>query len=274
MKKNIITLIIKMNYTKFSDEIMLKKVNSNIKTVESLIDKLSSKSIIKEQLKFSSAENLSRAELENYCSELELLSKKYKNELAEIQKLETETRIKGEELQLEEERRIKEAKQNEIIEKSIHTKVEFDRLKYRFFNLSVPNEEDDTSPAHLPPFFPTKREQFEYELKNSQFKLYKIIYKGEDMSDKEEFFQINRALSHVGMFEDDELYPYLFTCVRLLHDNDGKCLYEYYIISNLKNDLTILDCFQEFEIINLFDHDLFINMFFENKDSIFEKYVR
>ena len=176
--------------------------------------------------------------------------------------------------EIEERKQLKEEKEREIRSKSISDLYLFDRLKYRFFNLSIKSEDDPDGiyPSSSPPFFNTKIEQFKHELNESKYRLFYVKYIEEDMSDKEEFMQINRSRSHQSMIEED-FKNYLFACLRICKKNN-KCEYNYMFISNYNDDL--LKNFEGFLFEETFDKESFAENFMINNDNyvIDEKYAR
>jgi DNA repair exonuclease SbcCD ATPase subunit len=234
-----------MNYSKLSTEIIIKKINASTKEIRELVYELDGF-----QSDFSELyPNLSREQLEELCTsfanrskELKARLKKKRDELAEIERQE-------EEAEREEKRKEKERKRLEIIEKSINDTSLLDRIKYRFFNLSIPDEEDPEglNPASSPPFFNTKEEQFLHELKSTNFRLYTATYNGQDMSDQEEYKQKNLNKCFVANIEEN-YSDYLFVVFRLIKsDICGKCYYHSLWISNMKQNLN------EIEDLNIFD---------------------
>lgn len=236
-----------MNYSKFTDVVLIKKINANEKIITEILSELEPE----KGKQFVECTLTDRDELEKRCTESGNLAK----ELRAKKKVIDEA-IKAEKLRIEEEDRLaekqkKDAKIAEIKANSICDTSKLTRLKFRFFNLAVPSEDDPDGlvPNSSGPFFNTVEEQFYNELVNSSFKLYIAEFKTEeDMKQKQEFMQknLNKTLSNI-VNVDYEMY--FFTCFRCVIFNDGELKYQSYWISNYNKDINTL--IEGYEFMNL-----------------------
>lgn len=248
-----------MNYTKFSDDILRKKINSSIKDIREMKGFLN--------LELDSSEELctetDRVKLEELCTNLAAEAKNLKGLVKKAEEQAAEERRKEEELERELQRQEKERKQEEIKNRSIIDKELLVRLKFRFFNLAVPDSEDPEglNPLSSGPFFEDKISQFRHELVEKPFRLFSATYVGDDMSGKEEYMQKNLNKTFVSIIEED-FKDYLFVCFRVIL-TEGRCIYRSYWVSNLKEDLT--DLFPTFEFTEL-DRNTQIDDFVNNFD--------
>lgn len=228
-----------MNYSKLSDEVIIKKIKSSVKDIEEYYFQLG----FPGECIYVTPDV--RQDLESECTRLALLSKNLKIEAKKASDEEAEKRKIEEELEAKKKKDEKEAKDRDIAERSIHTQDKFIRLKYRFFNHCKYNEEDieGLEPNSSPPFFETKEEQFFEELSNGNYILYEGEYNGEDMSDKPDYIQRNLNRGFCSIVEDD-FSKFFFVCFRAINV-DNKCIYKSYWISNMKENPS-----QYFENIN------------------------
>lgn len=243
-----------MNYSKFTDEILGKKLTSAIKEVEEFRYQLDDKP----ELPYITFDELSRSEREEYCTKLTILAKQYKTET----KLKTEKEAKDlkdrEDAEAEKAREIKRLKEeSERARMILDDKAKFDRLKYRFFNLAVPSfdELESTLPCHSPPFFENKTDQFANEILESPYRLFKGVYENPDIESLEQFMQINRSRG-VALIIESDFKDFIFACLRVYID-DGVTKYTSLWVSNLREDLEpLFDGFTFTEVNSLNKQDV------------------
>lgn len=223
-----------MNYSKFTDEILSKKLTKLIKEANEFVYQLGNKP----DLPYVIFDEMSRQEREDYCTVLAKLSKEYKIEV-DIKTVAIAEELRKEEeaerLTQKEEKRLKD--ENDKMRMILVDKEKFDRLKYRFFNLSVPSDEDSDGlrPESSPPFFDNKLSQFTNELLTCPYRLFYGTYESEDIGSIDEFMKINRSKCHAALIDED--YPsFLFVCLRITNDN-GVHKFESFWISNLNESL-------------------------------------
>ena len=284
-----------MDYSKFSDEILSKKINGSIKNVKKLCEELgvsfseetgfTNDMTMSEELTLlcdagTLAINMnketpdSREKMELTCRTYDNLSKDLKGYKTRLDK-----QVAAEKARLEEEEKAKEkaereAKKKEIADNSIHEPERLNRLKYRFFNHATfsSDDPDGNESAHSPPFFDTIREQFTHEVKSNDYRLFYASYQlsAEDYQElmaKEEYMKRNFNTCLAGNVESD--YPhYFFTCFRCFMYKNGGVEYYSRWISNYKGN--IKDLFPEFNFIdvdrsNEVDLNSFIHDFISSK---------
>ena len=226
---------------KFSEVILTKKILAYIK-------------IIKEEHPESETlynyESYDKEQLANLCIQLDQEVKLIKDELSKKKEL----ALEQQRLEEEEEREIKMAekaqKEKFIIDNSIVDISLMDRLKFRFFNLSIfdPEDPEGLNPLCSPPFYETKEEQFLEELLNSSFRVYTANYNGESMSGKPDFMQKNLNKSFISIVEESQYNNMLFVSFRIII-KDGLCRYNSVWISNIKQDLSTIPDFDMFTFI-------------------------
>lgn len=217
----------------------------------------------------TSIDDLTKDELVNFCFKLELEVK----ELKDKQKLEKERIAEEQRMEEEkekEERRLEKEEREKLLNSlSIVDYHLTDRLKYKFFNLVVPDDEGYSSP----PFFDNIKDQFKDEFFSKGYKLYKAVYPIDDeIQDKPEYMQKNLNTTLVSMVEESEYKKLLFVCFRLLKSNN-KCSYVSYWISNININLSELSFFDQF----IFTKHNNIDDFMKgscNEEIIEEKYAR
>jgi hypothetical protein len=178
----------------------------------------------------------------------------------------------------EEERAIKLAekmqKEQFVIDNSIVDCNQMDRLKFRFFNLATYDDEDPEglNPLYSPPFYETKEQQFSEELIKSSFKVYAATYNGETMSGKPLYMQKNLNKSFASMVEDSQYIKMLFVSFRTIVENDV-CRYESVWISNIKQDLSTIGDFDNFEFVEKDKNTIEFNML-ENEILVEQIFAR
>lgn len=207
-------------FTKLSDEVIKKKLNSGISNdlpveiVEGIKQLLS---------------NFDRKAGEDMCLELENISKVIK----EQKKREEEERKK-----LEAEQRKKE-EENEEIEIVEDKKKEFERIIDKNHFTSLKNsfgimQENENGEA----LFPSLHEQFKNEISKYPLRLYRVeYYEKPDFNQDREFIHKNLNTGIVSQLDD--LKDYIFGCFRLsINPLTNKCVYLSWWIINAKEPLS------------------------------------
>lgn len=244
-------------FSKLSNDVLIKKITALSKDLDDFIPP-----------DFSS---FSREDIESLCTEITSKVKILKDSAKKLQEEEAQKRKLEEEEEIKKRKLEKEAKEKEILDNSICDPNLLNRLKNRFFNLAVPDEDDPDglNPNTSPPFFDNIKDQFHNELSNREFKFYKAVYNAEDMSDQEEYKIRNRNKTLASIVQED-YSMYFFVCFRILKEND-EIKYVSYWISNFKNNLS--EKFDSFEFEEL-ELNNFIDFFMKNEDCMDEIYVR
>lgn len=244
-------------FSKLSNDVLIKKVNALSKDIDDFI--------------LPDVSSSSRDDLEALCIDLTSKVKILKDAAKKIQEEENQRRKLEEEEEIQRRKLEKEAKEKEIIDNSVCDPNYLNRLKNRFFNLAVPDEDDPEglNPNTSPPFFDNIKDQFHNELSQRSFKFYKATYNAEDMSDQEDFKIRNRNKTLASMVQEEHSM-YFFVCFRIINE-ENKIKYISYWISNFNGNLSeIFDSF-DFEELEL---NNFIDYFMKNENSIDEIYVR
>ena len=241
---------------KLPTEILVKKIQGHYKTLNE--------------------ENLctleDKEELVILCCELELKIKVLKDALKKEQELVAEQQRLEDEEEREQRRIVKECKEKFLNDNSKLSPELMDRLKYRFFNLSVRDDEDPegTNPASSPPFFETKEEQFLCELVNNDFNLYTAEYITDSTTwEKPEYMQKNLNKTLANAIEECQYVKMLFVCFRITECN-GVRKYRSLWISNVKQDLSTIPEFSEFKFSKL---ESLENIFYNKRMQLLE-YVK
>ena len=246
-------------YTKlrtFPTGILVKKIQGNYKT-------------LKEETLCTLED---KEELVVLCYELDMKVKVFKDTLKREQELAAEQQRLEDEEERELKRIAKEAKERFLTENSKLSPELMDRLKYRFFNLSVRDSEDPegTNPASSPPYFETKEEQFLNELINNDFNLYTAEYITDSTTwEKPEYMQKNLNRTLANAIEEGEYLKMLFVCFRITECN-GVRKYKSLWISNIKQDLSTIPEFSDFTFSKLENIE---NIFYNKKAQLLE-YVK
>lgn len=235
---------------KFSDEILQKKINANLKFIKEV------------EPDYFNNQPCELVETAYYCLLLDHKVKSIKEEqnkeklrLAEQQRLEDEEERENKRLE-------KEAKQKFILDNSLASPDLMDRLKFRFFNLSVKDNEEDPeglNPASSPPFFSTKEEQFSNELQKAwdeeKIHVYFSIYNGESMIGKPEYMKKNLNKTLAATVEQHDLSKLLFVCFRIEDfigyiDKKEYCTYGSIWITSMKLSPSHFPEFEMFDFVS------------------------
>jgi hypothetical protein len=252
-----------MPYSKLSDDILKKKIAAALKSCDIETTGIN-----------TNYENADRQELENICTKCTeivaaIKKKKQVAEAVEREKLKQQQEEEKAKRRLEQEQMEKHIKETSIVSPELLT-----RLKFRFFNLAIPdnNDPEGNDPISSGPFFENIEEQFTHELNSHKYKVYAATYNGDDMSDKEEYQQKNLNKCFASRVEEKDMCLYFFTCFRCIV-NEGKCSYQSYWVSNYAHDIG--DLFSEFDF-NEISKDVFVHNFTRcsNNAVINEIYAR
>ena len=246
---------------KFSEAILIKKIGASIKYIK---EERPTYDYVCDYVLFD------KEELAELCLTLDAEVKAIKDELTNKKNLALEQqRLEEEE---EKANRLAEKLQKEqfITDNAIVDCCLMDRLKFRFFNLATFDSEDPEglNPLYSPPFYETKEEQFSEELRNGAFKVYTATYNGESMSGKPEFMQKNLNKSFVSIVEESQYVKMLFVSFRIIIKDDN-CNYESVWISNIKQDLSSILDFDNFDFKEQDKHDVVFKML--QDDSLIEQ---
>lgn len=258
--------------SKLSDEILRKKINAYNTEINNM------RYILEiPQTDHEPCTETDRAILEEMCNSLANLSKSMKAEVKVHEDEKAEARRLEEEQERERRRLEKEAKDKYISDNSIHDQTTFDRLKFRFFNLSVqdPDDPEGLNPASSGPFFEDKFEQFMHEIQSTNYKLYGATYNNSDMNNAEEYMRVNFNKGLVSQVEEN--YPhFFFVCFRAIII-EHTCVYSSYWICNYnKCPSTLFPEFEFEEFEEMGDRRTFCYQFKKSTDkqTISEIYAR
>lgn len=265
-----------MDFSKFTPEILLKKVNALLKFIDESKHILPIDCELVSQIESFSVSDVDLSDNDKLINLLTVMTK-FQNEMKNIIKEETKKREEQE--KLEEKRKQEEAKafreeQERLIKETcIHDLNLFTRLKFRFFNLVVfdPENESDEINSFSPPFFTSRDEQFEQELKSRSFKLFKATYDSSEVLDREKYKIKNLNKTFASSISED-FSRYIFACFRVTND----AIFESYWISNYNGDINDLMKDYSFTFEEISDIDQFISCFNKTKDEnvINEVYAR
>lgn len=259
----------KMNMSKLSDEVLRKKINAYNADLNNMRYVLEIP-----QVDHEPCTETDRTILEEMCNSLAMLTKKLRADVKVHEDKKIEAQRLEEEQEREQRRLEKEAKDTYIRENSIHDQSMFDRLKFRFFNLSVqdPDDPEGLNPASSGPFFENKNEQFKHEIQSTNYKLYSAVYHNSEMDNAEGYMQanLNRGLAS----QVEENFPhFFFVCFRAVRI-ENTCKYKSYWICNYNKCPSTL--FPEFEFREITEKSLFCALFMkiEDEQNISEIYAR
>lgn len=265
-----------MDFSKFTPEILLKKVNAMLKFIDESKHILPVDCELVSQLESFSVGDIDLTD-KNSLITLLIIMTKYQSEMKNI--IKEENKKLEEQEKLEEKRKQEEAKvireeQERLIKETcIHDLNLFTRLKFRFFNLveKDPENESDEINSFSPPFFTSREEQFEQELKSRTFKLFKATYDSSEILDKEEYKIKNLNKTFATAISED-FSKYIFACFRVTND----AIFESYWISNYNGDINHLMKDYNFNFEKISDIDQFILSFNKTTDEnvINEVYAR
>jgi hypothetical protein len=242
-------------YTKFTDEILMKKIKGSYNQCIKLEEQLTLREEKKHNINIENISN--RSEMEDICdrlslylSELKIKDKEQKILNVEIKRLLEET----------EKKKAEELKPKEIKYEIIN---DLELMKRAFFNLEDIN--------HV---------EFNTELHKFNYNCYKLQYNyNDDMNEKPEYIASNLIKGFIKRLSEYTKYIFgVFRCYKYSKNNSNTYIYQAYILLNTKEQFNVVLG----EILDDFTYQLVdketqfkynINKIIDDNNLLEEKYI-